>query len=64
MKNMIGKLITGDKFKNGRGAVITILEPQKDGTVQYRIRNDVRAGSEDSIQRMLYANDYKKILPQ
>lgn len=54
----IGKLNPGDKFKNRNGVEITIIEPQKDGTIQYKIGDEVRAGSERSIQRMLYKNNY------
>lgn len=54
----IGKLNPGDKFKNRNGVEITIIEPQKDGTIQYKIDDEVRAGSERSIQRMLYKNNY------
>lgn len=54
----IGKLNPGDKFKNRNGVEITIVEPQKDGTIQYKIDDEVRAGSERSIQRMLYKNNY------
>lgn len=57
----IGKLNPGDKFKNRNGVEITIVEPQKDGTIQYKIGDEIRAGSERSIQRMLYKNNYLRI---
>jgi len=59
--NSIGKLNTGDRFKNRNGVVITIVEPTKDGRIQYRIGDEVRIGSERSIQNMLYANNYLRI---
>lgn len=57
----IGKLNPGDKFKNRKGTVITIVEPTKDGRVQYRVGDEIRIGSENSIQNMLYANNYMRI---
>lgn len=54
----IGKLNPGDKFKNRNGVVITILEPTKDGKIQYQVGDDVRLSSEKSAQLMLYRNNY------
>lgn len=54
----IGKLNPGDKFKNRNGVEIKIIEPDKLGRVQFKIGNDVRSGSERSIQNMLYKNNY------
>lgn len=57
----IGKLKPGDKFKNRNGVEIEIIEPDKLGRVQFKIGNDVRSGSERSIQNMLYKNNYLRL---
>lgn len=62
----IGKLKPGDKFKNRNGVVITIIDPTKDGTIQFKIQSknypyEVRCGKEKSIQQMLYRNNYMRI---
>lgn len=57
----IGKLNPGDKFKNRNGVEIEIIEPDKLGRVQFKIGNDVRSGSERSIQNMLYKNNYLRL---
>lgn len=57
----IGRLNTGDIFKNRKGTIITIVEPTKDGRIQYRVGDEVRIGSENSIQNMLYQNNYMRI---
>ena len=57
----VGKLNPGDKFKNRKGVEVTIIEPQQDGTIQYKIDDEVRSGSEKSIQQMLYRNNYLRL---
>lgn len=54
----IGKLNPGDKFVNRNGVEITIVEPAKDGRIQYNVGDECRIGSEKSIQQMLYRNNY------
>ena len=54
----IGKLSKGDKFRNRKGVVVTITDPAKDGRIQYCIGDECRIGSEKSIQKMLYDNNY------
>ena len=56
----IGKLNTGDTFKNRKGTIITIVEPTKDGRIQYKVGDEVRIGFENSIQNMLYQNNYMR----
>ena len=58
--DVIGKLNTGDKFKNRNGVVVEIVEPTKNGLIQFKIGDDVRMGSEKSIQKMLYRNNYMR----
>lgn len=57
----IGKLNPGDRFKNRNGVEIKIIEPDKLGRVQFKIGDDVRSGSERSIQNMLYKNNYLRL---
>ena len=57
-KETIGKLNKGDKFRNRKGVVITITDPAADGRIQYCIGDECRIGSEKSIQKMLYDNNY------
>ena len=57
----IGKLNPGDKFKNRNDVIITIIEPTKDGTIQFKIGDEVRSGTEKGVQRMLYKNNYIRI---
>ena len=54
----IGPLKKGDKFKNRQGAVITITDPAKGGRIQYCVGDECRIGTEKSIQKMLYRNNY------
>ena len=56
-----GKLNPGDKFKNKNDVIITIIEPAKDGTIQFKIGDEVRSGTEKGVQRMLYKNNYVRI---
>lgn len=57
----IGKLRPGDKFKNRNGVEVKIIKPDKLGRVQFKIGDDVRSGSEKSIQNMLYKNKYSRL---
>ena len=57
----IGELKPGDQFKNRNDVIVTIIEPTKDGKVQFKIGNDVRIGTQKSIQHMLYDNNYMRI---
>lgn len=54
----IGKLNPGDEFVNRKGVKVQILEPTASGAVQFKIGDEVRTGSERSIQQMLYRNNY------
>lgn len=58
--NTIGKLNPGDKFVNRNGVEITIVDPSKDGRVQYTVGDECRIGSEKLIQQMLYRNNYMR----
>ena len=59
--DVIGKLNTGDKFKNRNGVVVEIVEPTKNGLIQFKIGDQVKMGSEKSIQKMLYRNNYMRV---
>lgn len=54
----IGSLNPGDVFINRNGVKITIVEPTKDGRIQYNVGDECHIGSEKSIQQMLYRNNY------
>lgn len=59
---IIGNLNPGDTFRNRSEVVVTILEPTKDGRIQYKtsITDGVKVGSERSIRNMLYQNNFMR----
>lgn len=58
--NTIGDLNPGDVFINRNGVEVTIVEPSKDGRIQFCIGDECKIGSERSVKNFLYRNNYIK----
>lgn len=54
------KFEINDKFINENGAVVEILEPTKEGEVQFKIGSYIKKTSESDLQKMLSDNGYIK----